>query len=137
MSTQRIMSDGLEDIQGQHRGTLLIESVASRRPLRWHVKCECCGLSTVIDHSRLQNGAVSGCPNIDCGKTIRPRTPGAMVQTGQAVTATRSRDSESLRQFQREEAARQNVRWADPDANTFASADPDSLRRYINHMENR
>jgi hypothetical protein len=127
---------GIENIQGQRRGTLLIETLVSRRPVRWRVRCESCGLSTVVDHTRLQNGAVASCPNgANCGRTIQPRTPGATASVGVVPTAVRSRDAGSARQFQREQSAQPLVRWAEPSADTFTGVDPSSIRGYMDYLE--
>jgi hypothetical protein len=74
---------GVQDLQGQYRGTLFIERIASRRPLRWWVKCQYpgCGLEMVIDHARLQNGAVQECPH-SSGHGRRVQTRSTLAATG-------------------------------------------------------
>jgi hypothetical protein len=131
---------GIENIQGQRRGTLLIETLVSRRPVRWRVRCgyEGCGLTTVVDHMRLQNGFVLNCPNVaNHGLSAQPRKTGASATVGTVPTAVRSRDSQSIREFQRQRTTEPTYRWKEPSADTFKGADPDSLRRYLDSMENR
>lgn len=107
MSTQRVMSGGSADLTGQRRGTLLIERMASRSPLRWHVRCENeqCNLQTVVDHARLQNGALKTCPNPQCGKTSPVRQSTGDVR--QHIPLNRSNVSAEARRFYAEEAERE------------------------------
>lgn len=129
--------NGFTDLAGQQRGTLLIERLASRHPVRWHVRClnDGCGLRTVIDHARLQNGAVTDCTNLQCKRPASaPRA--AFAATGFATPAIRSRDSDSARQFQRERQTAR-VTWREPTADTFANADPDALRHYLDSREDQ
>lgn len=103
-SSQRVMS-GIQDLTGERRGSLVIERIASRRPLRWYVRClnKECNLQTVVDHARLQNGAVRDCPNAQCGKEqAMPRT--TLAKTGSRTDAVRSRDSRSALEYMREQA---------------------------------
>lgn len=95
---------GVEDLTGQSRGSLLIEGIAQRQPLRWRVRCTNpgCNCSAVIDHMRLQNGAVFKCPNRQCGKA--PAASRSRQAQPGASEAIRSRDSESAREFRNREA---------------------------------
>jgi hypothetical protein len=103
MSTRREMRSGIADLTGQRRGSLLIESIAQRNPVKWRVRCTdpTCNLQTVIDHSRLQSGAVKDCPNQHGQTTVRRS---GLATTVNASPAVRSRDSESARHFHAEEA---------------------------------
>ena len=136
MNAVLVMS-GTKDLTGEHRGTLRIEGLASRHPVRWRVRCtnENCRLQTVIDHARLQNGAVKDCPNAQCKRPASaPRS--VLATTGIATPAVRTRDSDAAREFRREPPKPQ-VRWAAPTAEALRNADPDVLRHYLDDLENR
>lgn len=135
MST--VVHHGFKDLTGEHRGTLLIEGLASRHPVRWRVRCanENCRLTTIVDHVRLQNGAVKDCPNPQCKRpTSAPRS--VLATTGIATPAVRTRDSDAAREFRREPPKPQ-IRWAAPTAEALRNADPDVLRHYLDDLENR
>lgn len=101
MSTERIMLSGQIDQTGTTNvNGLFVDGMASRYPLRWAVHCVQCNSSWVEDHSRIQ---YASCRNSTCGRTIKPRSMGGLTSTGTVNTAVRSRDSESAREFMREQ----------------------------------
>lgn len=132
MTTTRVMP-GIEDLTGKSRGSLRIEKLISRLPVRWAVRCEFpgCGLSTIVDHQKLQNGVVTDCPNrANHQRSNRARTPGPVATVATIPTGVRSRDSASSRQFQREQRAVLERRYSEP-VGIPPDADPDILRRYL------
>jgi len=133
----RIVFNGFSDLTGEHRGTLVIEGLASRSPVRWRVRCtnENCRLQTVIDHTRLQNGAITDCPNAQCKRPTSVRRA-TLAATGVATPAVRSRDSDAARDFRREPPKPQ-VRWAPLTHEMLRNADPDSLRRHLDELEGK
>jgi hypothetical protein len=98
-----VMTDGSQNLEGQRRGSLVIERIASRRPLRWAVRCinDTCNLRTVVDHVKLQNGTVKNCPNPQCGKASSARQ--SIGSVGQQVPLNRSAVSDEARRFHAEE----------------------------------
>ena len=127
--TSRVMP-GIEDLTGREFNGIRVERLASRSPVRWHVRCTKCGSNWIEDHVRVR---YIGCRNASCGRPAsEPRRP--LVQTGNAIPATRTRDSDSARQFHRGENTVPTVRWAQPDPETFRNADPDSLRGYLDQV---
>jgi len=124
---------GTENLEGRDFNGLRVVRMVSRRPVVWEVQCIRCNSHWNESHSRVRYAT---CRNNNCGHApSEPRT--TIAQTGKAVTATRSRDSESARQFQNEQTKQPVIRWAQPNAETFAGADPDSLRHYIESMEGK
>jgi len=135
MST--VVHHGFKDLTGENRGTLLIEGLASRHPVRWRVRCtnEQCRLTTIVDHVRLQNGAVKDCPNAQCKCPTSVRRV-VLAKTGIATPAVRSRDSDAAREFRREPSKPQ-VRWTAMTDEMMRNADPDALRHYLDDLEGR
>jgi hypothetical protein len=122
---------GLIDYTGAtNKNGLFVERMASRYPLRWHVRCTRCQSNWDADHRQIP---YLTCRNTNCGRTpLGPRA--TLAEIGQAVTAVRSRDSESIRQYERQQIEKP-VRWAEHTPETLASADPDSLRRFLDYLE--
>lgn len=98
MSTQRIMA-GFEDLTGKTFGTLNVVQMVCRSPLTWRVVCTRCNSSWNERHERIR---YVSCRNSVCGRTVKPRTMGGLTSTGAVNVAIRSRDSESAREFKRE-----------------------------------
>lgn len=127
MSDQRVMQ-GLVDYTGTtNQNGIVVEQMASRNPLRWFVRCTRCSSNWIADHRQIEYLA---CRNSQCGKdSLEPSR--TLAQTGQAITAVRSRDSQSAREYQREHAEPER-HWAEP---IFENADPASIRRYLDYQE--
>lgn len=133
MTDQRIMP-GIDNLQGREFNGIFVERLASRHPVRWQLRCVRCGSNWVEDHARVR---YIGCRNSTCGRApLEPRA--TLVQTGQAMTAVRSRDSESAREFHRQQTAEPVIRWAaQPSEAGMQNADPSSMRRYLDYVEGR
>lgn len=128
-----VVYNGFQNLEGQvnQRGLEIVRLV-SRRPVVWLVR-HSCGSEWREPHVSVR---YAGCRNNNCGQApLEARR--TMAQTGQAITATRSRDSESVRRFVREQTAQAARQRFEPGADAMKNADPDSMRRYLDYLEGR
>lgn len=125
---------GVADLTGQRVSTLRIDGMVARHPSpRYASTCEQCGARGTVSQRDILIGKAK-CLASGCGRSqSEPRA--TLMQTGQIPTAERSRDAESLREFQRQQRE-PVIRWADqPSEAAMLNADTDSLRRHIEYME--
>lgn len=133
MRDRRVMP-GIENLEDREFNGVRVERLASRHPVRWYLRCVRCGANWIEDHARVR---YTGCRNSSCGHSAsEPRA--TLARTGNPVTAVRSRDSESVWEYQRQQSAASVVKWAaQPSESGMLAADPSSVRAYIDHLEKR
>lgn len=119
---------GFENLSGQQRGNLIVESRASLQPLRWSVRCTVCGSSWNEPHSTLVQSVAPACRNAACGRTVEPSRSSAGV--GSIQTGVRSSDSDSARRFASEQQ-RRAVTMPTMTDEAMMNADPMTLARFI------
>lgn len=122
---------GFEDLTGQTLNGLRVTRLVSRRPVLWELVCTRCNSSWHEAHASVR---YRQCRNATCGRTANPRTPGSTANVGVVPVAARSRDSQSVRDYQHQQSTEPVIRWTEP---TFQGADPDSIRNYLDHMETK
>lgn len=130
--------NGFADLAGRTIGTITVVSLARRTPnLAWSFRCNQCGSSSVALHTALVSGAFI-CPNRSCGRIDeKPASSNGFTSTGQ--TGIRSADSESARQYYRNEqrTVQQRQTQQEPSAEALLNADPDSIRRYLDSIKEK
>jgi hypothetical protein len=108
-----------------------IERLVSRNPVAWAARCIECSTAWTVSHARARTVS---CPNaLTHNRESRRRSQ--ITQTISPTTATRSRDAQSAREYQRQETP-QSIRYtfAEP---TFAGADPSSVSAYLDYQEQK
>jgi len=113
---------GFENLSGQQRGNLIVESRASLQPLRWSVRCTVCGSSWNEPHSTLVQSVPPACRNSACGRVAESSRSSANV--GVIPTGVRSTDSDSARRFAQEQTRRTVIQDTATLDQMMASADP-------------
>jgi hypothetical protein len=130
--TERVMA-GVRDLTGHVFNGLLVTRMVKRTPIVWEMQCEKCSGTQHAGHLQAR---YSVCKNSNCGRVPPSKPRAVMVQTGQAIAATRNRDAESVRRFEREESSGPVCRL-EPSAEDLQNADPSSIRGYIDYLEGK
>lgn len=134
MST--VVYNGFENLAGQEFNGLIVERMITRRPVVWKLVCTKCGGSQNESHTRVRYAT---CRNTNCNRApLEQRS--TLAQTGQRIEGIRSRDSDGARQFQQESTQQQQCKvvWRDmPSDEAMRNADPDSLRRHLDYLEDK
>jgi hypothetical protein len=123
--------NSFENLTDQLFGTVRIVQILRRHPsVAWNAVCERCGSGFVVNHDRARLGE---CPRgVACGRTLP--TPSSMGRTQTIATGVRASDSASARQVE-EQRRQQTVTVQPMTAAALASADPDTLARYIDNQK--
>ena len=129
----RTTLNGFENLSGTVHGHVRIVSRARLSPLAWNAQCvreNGCGSRFVVPHARARDGV---CPNSWCGRVLD--TSPSLARVAEIPTATRSRDSESARNFVSQR--QQRIEVPEPSLDAMRNADPGTLARYIDHQRGR
>lgn len=99
--------DGFENLENQTFGTLRVQGIAGRNPLRYSVVCMKCATQSVETHRRLRNGG--SCKNAGCGKdAIRETSEDSLAKFHRRREAVESSkafaESERTRKLERDVA---------------------------------
>jgi hypothetical protein len=123
-------ASSFENLAGQTLGSLRVTQIARRVPnVAWQAQCLRCGSSGVYTHQKLTTDPA--CSNAGCGRIVPKPSPsiGRTVTIGTGVRAT---DSASAREYAQQQPG-PAVTIQPITAATLASADPDTLARFIDH----
>jgi hypothetical protein len=125
-----------ENLTGQTLGCLRVSQIARRVPnVAWQAQCIRCGSSGIYEHRLLVLNPI--CKNVGCGRTVPPPSP-SVGRTVTISTGVRASESASAREYAQEQQRRQHAVTMQPmTAAALASADPDTLARYIDHKRGK
>jgi hypothetical protein len=125
--TTTTYSNGFANLVGQTLGSLKVLQIERRVPnIAWQARCITCGSSGVYTHQQLTTNPI--CRNLGCGRSVPPPSP-TLGRTVNIPTAIRSSDSVDARAFIQQRQAQTVI--APITSQTLASADPDTIARFI------
>jgi hypothetical protein len=127
--------NSFENLTGQTLGSLRVSQIARRSPnVAWDARCITCGSSGVYDHRTLLINPV--CRNVGCGRTV-PKPSPSLGRTTTIATGVRASDSAAARQFAEQGRQQHTVTMQPITAASLASADPDTIARFIDHQRGK